>query len=180
MAKRRSKRVAVVHCGGGSTLLPHIVRDELPQDCVAILRRYPQGIQACRFSCLGGGSCALACKMGAINVGDAGVAKVERTSCIGCGACVRACPQHLIELVPVNNTIYVGCSNEQDALEARKVCSCSCIGCGICVRNCPAKAIELRQHRAQIDQELCIACGMCATVCPRAAIHDSVGIFTVD
>ncbi len=179
MAKKRKARVAYVHCAGGATLLEGIERETLPQDCAAILEAHPNGIQTCRFGCLGGGSCVAACKVGAIALNERGVAEVNDDKCIGCGLCAKACPQQLIEVVPTENAIRTRCGNRDLGPAARKACANSCIACGMCERVCPAGAIHVIDGRAQIDQARCIACGMCASKCPRGVIRDINGIITV-
>lgn len=179
MPVRRERRVAFVHCAGGSQLREDVSRDELPHDCNKIKELYPEGINACTFGCLGGGTCVAACRRNAIEIRD-GVAHVLRSRCVGCGLCVRACPQHIISLELPQSTISVRCSNSDKAPVARKACKNSCIGCGVCERNCPADAIHVVDGHAQINEDNCLACGMCATKCPRGAIHDHRGIFTVE
>ena len=170
---------AVVHCAGGSPLLDGIDRATLPASCAEIKEAHPDGIHACSYGCLGGGSCVAACRKGALSLVH-GTAKVDREKCVGCGLCVRACPQHLITLVPTWEVFEVRCSNAAAAPVARKACKTSCIGCGICERSCPAAAMHVMDGHAQIDSEACIACGMCAAKCPRGIIHDVDGIITVE
>lgn len=177
---KRKKNVAVVHCYGGSELLSEIEREALKGDCAEILKAYPDGISACSYGCLGGGSCVNACRLHAISLGKNGAAVVSRELCVGCGLCVKACPQQIIHLEPTENTIQPLCSNKSDAKTSRTACSNSCIGCGICEKNCPAGAIHVVDGCAVIDQKKCIACGMCAVKCPRGVIHDANGIFTCD
>ncbi len=177
--KRRKLKVAYVHCAGGTSTLEGIDVDSLPKDCAAIKEAYPDGIQACRFGCLGGGTCVAACKFDAIHINDRGVAEVDDQKCRGCGLCARKCPQHLIEVLPPENVIRTRCSNEDKGPVARKACPNSCIGCGMCERVCPAGAIHVVDGNAVIDQVYCIACGMCASKCPRGVIRDINGIITV-
>jgi ferredoxin len=175
----RRKMVAVVRCGGGTALREGVSRDELPEGCDRILELHPEGINACRFGCLGGGSCVAACRKHAISIGEVGVARVDRSACVGCGLCAKACPQRLIALVPPENAIQPACSNEDAGPVARKECTGSCIGCGLCERACPAGAVHVVDGHAVIDQNACVACGMCAVTCPRGAIRDAAGIFAV-
>jgi len=179
MAKRRKKKVAVVHCSGGSPLKAGIDRDGLAKDCAEILKAYPDGIADCAYGCLGGGSCVAACKLKAVSLGEDHVARIDREKCVGCGLCVKACPQHLIRLVVPENTIAPQCSNRDAGPAARKQCPNSCIACGICVKNCPAGAMSIEDNHAVINQNRCIACGMCAVKCPRGVIVDADGICTV-
>ena len=97
---QKAKKVAAVGCSGGELAKRKVPREALTGDCRQALADYPGGILECRWGCLGLGSCAAACKLGAIKVGAKGVAEVDRSKCIGCGLCVKACPQGIIRLVP--------------------------------------------------------------------------------
>ena len=176
---RREKRVAVVLCTGGGRTARREGVETARMDCRQALRAYPQGIMACAQGCLGLGSCAAACRLGAIAVGEQGAAEVLPEKCVGCGVCVKACPQNLIALVSADTTITARCSNRDGGAEARKACPVSCIACRICEKNCPAGAIAVVDNRAVIDGERCISCGMCAVRCPRGVIVDRDGIFSV-
>ena len=157
---KRQKKTAVIHCRGGMAL--------------------KEGSMLCRQGCTGCGSCVSACRLEALTLGMAGVPVVSREKCVGCGLCAKACPKELIEIVPVENTIYMVCRNQDKGPAAKALCDHSCIGCGICEKNCPAGAIHVEGCCAVIDQKRCIACGMCAVKCPRGAVRDANGILTTD
>ena len=173
---QKAKKVAAVGCSGGELAKRKVPREALTGDCRQALADYPGGILECRWGCLGLGSCAEACKLGAIKVGAKGVAEVDRSKCIGCGLCVKACPQGIIRLVPAEQNIVVSCSSRDSGPETRKVCDAGCIACGICVKNCPMGAIRLEDNHPVIDESLCVSCGMCASKCPRGVIKDAFGI----
>lgn len=173
---QKAKKVAAVGCSGGELAKRKVPREALTEDCRQALADYPGGILECRWGCLGLGSCAAACKLGAIKVGAKGVAEVDRSKCIGCGLCVKACPQGIIRLVPAEQNIVVSCSSRDSGPETRKVCDAGCIACGICVKNCPMGAIRLEDNHPVIDESLCVSCGMCASKCPRGVIKDAFGI----
>lgn len=173
---QKAKKVAAVGCSGSELAKRKVPREALTGDCRQALADYPGGILECRWGCLGLGSCAAACKLGAIKVGAKGVAEVDRSKCIGCGLCVKACPQGIIRLVPAEQNIVVSCSSRDSGPETRKVCDAGCIVCGICVKNCPMGAIRLEDNHPVIDESLCVSCGMCASKCPRGVIKDAFGI----
>ena len=176
MAQKAGKYAAAVGCSGGELARRRIPREALTGDCRQALAEHPEGILECRWGCLGLGSCAAVCKLGAIKVGARGVAEVDRDKCVGCGLCVKACPQGIIRLVPREQNIVVGCSSRYSGPETRKACDAGCIACGICVKNCPMGAIRLEDNHPVIDESLCVSCGMCASKCPRGVIKDVYGI----
>lgn len=176
MAQKAGKYAAAVGCSGGELARRKIPREALTGDCKQALAEHPEGILECRWGCLGLGSCAAVCKLGAIKVGARGVAEVDRDKCVGCGLCVKACPQGIIRLVPREQNIVVGCSSRDSGPETRKACDAGCIACGICVKNCPMGAIRLEDNHPVIDESLCVSCGMCASKCPRGVIKDVYGI----
>lgn len=176
MAQKAGKYAAAVGCSGGELARRKIPREALTGDCRQALAEHPEGILECRWGCLGLGSCAAVCKLGAIKVGARGVAEVDRDKCVGCGLCVKACPQGIIRLVPREQIIVVGCSSRDSGPETRKACDAGCIACGICVKNCPMGAIRLEDNHPVIDESLCVSCGMCASKCPRGVIKDVYGI----
>lgn len=176
MAQKAGKYAAAVGCSGGELARRRIPREALTGDCRQALAEHPEGILECRWGCLGLGSCAAVCKLGAIKVGARGVAEVDRDKCVGCGLCVKACPQGIIRLVPREQNIVVGCSSRDSGPETRKACDAGCIACGICVKNCPMGAIRFEDNHPVIDESLCVSCGMCASKCPRGVIKDVYGI----
>lgn len=159
MAQKAGKYAAAVGCSGGELARRKIPREALTGDCRQALAEHPEGILECRWGCLGLGSCAAVCKLGAIKVGARGVAEVDRDKCVGCGLCVKACPQGIIRLVPREQNIVVGCSSRDSGPETRKACDAGCIACGICVKNCPMGAIRLEDNHPVIDESLCVSCG---------------------
>ena len=179
MTQRRRKRIAVVQCAGRCRTKHGVTREELHGNCGRIAEEYPEGIPECRWGCLGGGSCAEVCQMGAVRISQYGTAEIDQSRCVGCGLCVKVCPRHLIRLTFPEYNIYPACVNEEPGAQTRKKCDTGCIACGICEKNCPVNAIKIEENHAVIDEEKCIACGMCAVKCPRGTIRDFNGIFTV-
>jgi Na+-translocating ferredoxin:NAD+ oxidoreductase RNF subunit RnfB len=130
------------------------------------------GFLACRYGCLGLGTCVEACRFEALVVGDDGLPRVIEENCVGCGACVRACPRNLFTLAPVSDYIQVQCQSRDGAAAARKICERSCIACRRCERECPVEAITVVDNLALLDQGKCIRCGRCIEVCPNEVIVD--------
>ncbi|MDL2294044.1 4Fe-4S binding protein [Ruminococcaceae bacterium OttesenSCG-928-D13] len=179
MAQKRTKRMAVVNCAGGSTRAENPGAGSPQNGCRGALEAGEKIIE-CGYGCLGLGDCVAACKLGAITVGPTGAAVVDREKCVGCGLCVGVCPRGLIRLSEPEFNIFTRCQSAADGPTTRKVCATGCIACGICEKNCPAGAITVTGNRAVIDEAKCIACGMCAVKCPRGTIGDDWKIFTID
>ena len=78
---QRAKKVAAVGCSGGEPAKRKVQREALTGDCRQALAEHPEGILECRWGCLGLGSCAAVCKLGAIKFGARGGAEVARATC---------------------------------------------------------------------------------------------------
>jgi len=128
------------------------------------------GDKACRYSCLGIGSCIEACPFGAISLVK-GKIEIDEDICTGCGRCVEACPTGVIKLVPKGRRFYILCSSKDKGAVVRKFCEHGCIGCNVCMKACEAEAIRLENNLARIDYEKCNDCGVCAEKCPTKAIE---------
>lgn len=129
------------------------------------------GMNACRYGCLGLGSCRKACPFDAIVIED-GVAKILSEKCTGCGVCVAECPKRIIHMVPATAGHTVFCSNLDKGAVSRKNCRVACIACRKCEKACPSSAITVENNLAVIDPGKCIDCGECAKVCPQHCISD--------
>lgn len=138
--------------------------------CVYAAKMPGSSPYACKFGCLGFGSCAKVCPQRAIRIIDR-KAVVDESLCVACGKCLRICPHGLIELVPANSTYRVQCSSLAKGKDVRTACSAGCISCGICEKNCPSGAITVENNIAKIDYDKCTECGICAEKCPRKIIN---------
>ena len=176
------RRVALVRCSGyrefdkngkqigdGAKLK---ARYEGIHDCIAASKVGGRGPLACKYGCLGYGTCTEVCKYDAIHIVN-GVAKVDEEKCVGCMACAAACPRHLIVPVEPKRNVVIACASLAKGGVTTRSCDYGCIGCGLCKKICPKGAITIENHLAIIDYEKCDNCGLCATVCPKHLIKDS-------
>ncbi len=142
------------------------------KDCLAASKVGGHGPLACKYGCLGYGSCTKACKYGALKVVD-GVAVVDPEKCTGCGACSRTCPRQLIEMVEYGHDVIIACNSNAKGAATARSCTAGCIGCSLCKKICPNDAIIVEKNLARIDYSKCVSCGLCATVCPKHLIADA-------
>ena len=164
------KMVAHVLCNGGTNAVKNFEYRGV-QDCLAATKVCGGDALACKYGCLGFGSCVAACKFDALHIGPNGAAVVDKEKCTNCGACREACPRKLIVEVPYSKKVFVNCSNKDKGPAVTKVCANSCIGCGMCQRTCKFDAIHVVNNVAVIDYTKCKGCTMCAKACPRNAIE---------
>ena len=142
------------------------------KDCMAASKVGGNGPLACKFGCLGYGTCTKACKYGAISVVN-GVARVDEDLCVGCMACAEVCPRHLIVPVEPDRNVVIACASLAKGAVTTRGCTVGCIGCSLCKKICPKDAIVIERNLARIDYTKCDNCGLCATVCPKHLIKDS-------
>jgi len=149
-AEAAEKKVAIVLCGGDSTKAPRRFSYNGVADCRAA-HSVGGGEKACPYGCLGYGSCARVCPVGAIEITEANLAVVHPALCIGCGACVKACPRNLIKMVPASRQIHVLCSSKDKGPLVKKACQVGCIGCTVCTKLCDEGAIKMDGFLAVVD-----------------------------
>jgi len=149
-ASAADKKVAIVLCGGDSDRAPRRFVYNGIADCRAA-HAVDGGDKVCRYGCLGYGSCARACPVGAIEITANNLAVVHPELCIGCGACVKTCPRNLVKMVPVSRSIHVLCSSKDKGPVVKKACKVGCIGCTVCTKLAEDEAIKMDGFLAVVD-----------------------------
>ena len=160
------KKVAYVRCNGTSDMKQVDYQYIGIESCAYAAKMPGSSPYACKYGCLGYGSCAKVCPERAIRIIDK-KAVVDEELCIACGKCIKVC---LIELVPAASTHRVQCVSLAKGKEVMNACKAGCIGCGLCAKNCPSEAIIMENNIARIDYSKCTQCGACAEKCPRKII----------
>jgi Na+-translocating ferredoxin:NAD+ oxidoreductase RNF subunit RnfB len=159
------KKVAYVKCDGTSEKRETDYNYFGIDSCLYASKMPGSSPYACKYGCLGFGSCVKVCDHGAIRIIDK-KAVVDESLCVACGKCLKACPHNLIELIPADSKYRVQCSSLARGKEVKNACTAGCIGCGMCARNCPSEAIIFENNIAKIDYSKCTKCGLCAEKCP--------------
>lgn len=149
-ATAAEKKVAFVLCGGDSVDAPRRYLYNGVADCTAV-HAVEGGDKLCRYGCLGYGSCARVCPVGAIEITDNSLAVVHPDLCISCGACVKACPRSIIKMVPDSRDIHVVCSSKDKGPAVKKACKVGCIGCTVCTKLAENEAITMDGFLAVVD-----------------------------
>lgn len=130
------RKQAVIMCRADIGEVPRMTYNGV-QDCVAA-SMVAGGPDACRYGCLGLGSCARNCPFGAIEIVGR-VAVVHQELCVGCGQCVDICPRNVIKLVPEDANVHIYCNSPERGAVKRVFCKAGCIGCRKCAREIPGK-----------------------------------------
>lgn len=159
------RKVAYVKCDGTSEKRESDYNYFGIDSCVYAAKMPGSSPYACKYGCLGFGSCVKECDQNAIRIINK-KAVVDEDLCIACGKCLKACPHDLIELIPAKAKYRVQCSSCSRGKDVKNACTAGCIGCGMCARNCPSEAIVFENNIARIDQSKCTGCGLCAEKCP--------------
>lgn len=153
------------------------------EDCVAA-SLVSDGNRACKYACLGLGTCVRNCPFGAISI-DPGkkIAVVDKEKCQSCGKCVEVCPKHVLQLQPVDVDVRLMCRAAEKGILVSDNCRVGCNGCERCYNACKFGAIEIVNHLPVIDRTKCRGCMMCAEACPTGALWadwDSRKIASID
>lgn len=164
-AKTKIKKIAVLHCNGGSSRVKDKFVYEGVKDCIDAAM-VMGGPKACVYGCIGYGGCAKVCPFGAITMSADGLPVVDENKCNACGKCAAACPKKLFSLVPAGKNYAVRCKSLDLGKDVMKVCSVGCITCHKCEKACPVKAIKIIDNLSVIDYTICDNRGECFKVCP--------------
>lgn len=166
----RVRNVATVVCQGTLDRCKSKFPYHGIQDCVAA-SLVNDGNRACKYACLGLGTCVNACKFDAIHIDEySKIARVDPEKCQGCGACVKACPKSVLSLQPETVPVRLLCRAAEEGFLVSDNCKIGCIGCELCKDVCKFEAITIQDHLPVMDMERCTGCMMCAEVCPTGAI----------
>lgn len=170
VADASNRKVARVICQGGCESAKQKFDYHGIADCNAACT-IGDGYKACKFACLGLGTCAKACPFGALHIDPATqLPVVDEEKCTSCGKCVAACPKHVLELQSVQNAVALRCRNTNKLKAVMDVCKVGCIGCQKCAKVCEAGAITMVNNLPVIDQDKCVGCLKCAESCPTGAL----------
>jgi electron transport complex protein RnfB len=167
-ASLAERQVALVLCKGDNTLATRTTLYNGIADCGAAQQVGGNG-KACRYGCMGLGSCARICPVGAIELVD-GLAVVHPDLCISCGRCVGTCPRRLIKMVPESRFIHILCSSQDAGPDVRKICKVGCIACTLCVKAVNGVGITMRNNLAVLDYSVPVTHEETITKCPQKTI----------
>lgn len=172
-AEAREPIFARIMCKGGWNKSVKRFTYEGVQDCRAVILA-GGGDKACRYGCLGYGTCSKVCPFDAITMTDAHLPYVDIRKCTGCRKCEAACPTKVIEVLTASRQVLVTCHSGDRGVDTKKNCQVGCIACGICVKVCPFDAPSIDKNLSKIDLNRCIVCGLCSIKCPTNAITDFI------
>ncbi len=167
-AGEQDKRVARLHCAGGSSAVRRLAAYHGESTCRAA-SVVNAGDRACRFGCLGLGDCDVSCTFDAIRMNIEALPVVDVDKCTACNDCVEACPLDLFTLERVAEPLLVQCASPLGGAVARASCAVACDECGRCALDAQGDAIIMRRG-LPIIQEPEKVNETCTFRCPTGAI----------
>lgn len=142
---------AVVLCKGGDGIAKtRYVYDGI-EDCTAA-HILSGGNKFCEYGCLGLGTCVRACPFDAMEMGIDKLPNVFESMCTACGLCVQACPRGIMQLLPLQQRIYVACVSHDKGKFVNEICSKGCNACGLCAnpKTTPSGEVTMVDNLPQI------------------------------
>lgn len=139
-----------IHCRGGNEETTRLFSYVGLDDCRALFMLFG-GDKACKFSCLGQGSCAKVCPRNAIGHDRRGVFWVDPAGCDLCGKCLDVCPTGVIRRIPRNADFIVACNSIDKGPVTADYCSVGCTGCRACEKRSPEGGFEVDNNLARIN-----------------------------
>jgi Na+-translocating ferredoxin:NAD+ oxidoreductase subunit B len=173
-AKAAERKVAIVLCAGGDRVAAREAEYNGLADCVAADLAGGAG-KACRYGCLGFGSCSRVCPVAAIEIRPDRLAVIHPDLCISCGKCVNTCPRKLIKLVPESRFIHILCSSRERGPVTKKQCSVGCIACTLCVKLTDGVGIRMESNLAVVDYGIHVENEAVIAKCPQHTIVNRSG-----
>ncbi len=164
---------ARIMCQGGWGLSEKRFSYEGVHDCRAVILA-GGGDKACRYGCLGYGTCSRVCPFDAITMKDDHLPFIDIAKCTGCRKCEAACPTKVIEVLPASRQVLVTCHSKDRGSDTKANCRVGCIACGACVKVCPFDAPSVENNLSRIDLTKCKVCSLCVSRCPTNAITDFI------
>jgi len=165
----QEKRVARLHCAGGSSSVRRIADYDGVRECAAAFLVNGGG-RACSWGCLGFADCERSCGFHAIRMSDDDLPVVDVDLCTACGDCVTACPLDLFKLEALSARPVVQCSAPLTGEAARSACRVACDACGRCAADAPPGAIEITGGLAVV-RDASLTGPECTFRCPTGAIR---------
>lgn len=145
-------------------------------DCRAMYDQFG-GDLACRFGCLGGGTCVQVCPFDALRMGPDGLPVVNPGKCTGCGNCENVCPTNVIVVQSMTDKLLHFNHEEECISPCQQLCPAQIDISGYidhASKGEYAEAIDLIKERNPLP----LICGRvcpapCEAGCRRAAVDDS-------
>ncbi len=162
---------AVVFCVGDN----EAARDDFvydgPKDC-RLANTLWDGFKACRYGCLGLGTCVQSCLFDAITMGENNLPVIDEEACTGCGMCKEICPRDVIKIIPKEyGGCLLYCNSKDRGKKVKEACTVGCISCKACEKACPHGAVKMVNNLPEFDLDKCINCGECIIKCRQKGIQ---------